>query len=521
MKSTTNRLILTITGTILLPLILFTVYEISSIKESEEVIEKVYRDQLDAILFSVNQYSDDIVNGIIDKLENQVDEHLTVDSITPSLTFSNFKALLIKDPVSGQRSMIRIDTTFVMNDWSEVQDSLLEKQQNLTEQLLRYKEGGYRKIEPVEQYRIENQFYQVVHSVLEIPDGRFIVMTGLLSINGFAANVLAPKLQQIAEDELIITLGEKGAEDFIYLTDTLTKEVMFKEPMWLFPGMEIGISSKNKTVRELVDERTFYNLVATSVLILLLAIGFSLIVRNLRREMQLARNKSDFVSNVSHELRTPLSLISMFAETLMLDRVLNQEKRKEYEKIIFKETNRLTNIVNRILNFSQIEANQKTYHFSIHNLNDLVGELIHDYAYHLEKNEFTYHVKTTALPDLLLDKEAVYEAMVNLLDNAMKYSPHEREITIRTGSHDQRVFVEVEDKGLGIVPDKISQIFEKFYRISERDVQTTRGAGLGLALVHHIMDAHEGDIEVESTRGKGSIFRLVFYQKSNGKDLSS
>lgn len=193
--------------------------------------------------------------------------------------------------------------------------------------------------------------------VLERENGQKIIFTGIMDILGFAENVLAPKLQQIAEDELVITLGKKDQVNHVYVTDSLNKGVMFKKPMWIFPKMEIGISSKNKTVTELVEERTQYNLMAAFILILLLTFGFSLVVRNLRKEIRFAQTKSDFVSNVSHELRTPLSLISMFAEILLLDRIPTQERRKEYENIILRKLiDSPTLYVNKLLNFSQIEA---------------------------------------------------------------------------------------------------------------------------------------------------------------------
>lgn len=515
MKSGTNRLIITIVGTILLPLVVYSVYEISSVKEEEKVIEKIYRDQLDAILFSVNQYSDDVINGLMDKLENQLDDSLKINKIDPYLSFSEFKVIILKGVESNRFSIIKVDTNFVSENWISIQDSLFKKNKEIPEQLLRYKEKDYRKIEPKGLYSYQGASYQVVHSVLEASNGENILMTGLLHINGFAENVLAPKLQQIAEDELIITLGNKMSDKFIYLTDTLKKEVMFKKPMWLFPEMEIGISSKNKTVKELVDERTQFNLIATIVLIFLLVFGFGLVVRNLKKEIQLTQAKSDFVSNVSHELRTPLSLISMFAETLVLDRA-PREKRKEYEEIIFKETNRLTNIVNKILNFSQIEADMRVYHATKVNLNDLINDLMHDYGYHLERNGFTYEIiKEENIPEVLIDKDGLYEAMVNLIDNAVKYSSTEKHVIIRTGKGNHKAYIEVEDKGVGIAPDKINLIFEKFYRVSDGDVHATKGAGLGLALVNHIVSAHDGNVEVESTPGKGSIFRMVFYLNKN------
>lgn len=512
MKSSTHRLVVTVIGTILLPLILYSTYEITSIKEGEDVIEKIYKDQMDAIIFSVNQYSNDNLRGLLDKVESSLTPDLTIDESQPYLQYSNFSALLFKE-VDGVRSSQHILSSDLKDtrNWALLQDSLLNADPDLSVQLLRYKKGGYRKIEPRGILTIHQKDYQVVHCILE-QDHQYIYTTVLLDIQGFAENVLSPKLQQIAQEELVITLGERGSDEYIYQTDSLTKEIMYKKDMWIFPNLNVGLSSTNKTVTELVDERTQYNLIASLVLIFLLVFGFSLVFRNIRREIRLAQTKSDFVSNVSHELRTPLSLISMFAETLLLNRFNSEAKRKEYEEIIFKETNRLTNIVNKILNFSQIEANKRIYHPEKVKLNELIDELLHDYAYHLERNGFTFDVQLQEeLPIIQVDKEALYEALVNLIDNAIKYSPNERHITFRTGIRHQVAFVEVEDRGMGIASDQIKHIFSKFYRVSEGNVQTTRGAGLGLALVSHIMDAHGGDIEVQSTPGKGSIFRLVFY----------
>lgn len=517
MKSATNRLIATVIGTILLPLIIYSVYEISSVKEDEEMIEKVYRDQLDAIIFSINQYSNDNISGLFDKIQNSLGPDLRFNKSEPYLDYSNIHTLVFEDLQNGQTKVVRIigDSTDQV-DWMGLQDSILRANDNLKTQLIRYKEGGYRKIEPRGTIVRMNDRLQVVHAVLE-RDDHPIFITAFLSIYGFANNVLAPKLQQIAEGDLIITLGYRDAANYIYETDSLSKDVILTKSMWLIPDMDVGISSSNKTVSELVEERTQYNLTAAFILIMLLVFGFSLVIRNIRNEINLAQTKSDFVSNVSHELRTPLSLISMFAETLLLDRVNSPEKRKEYEEIIFKETNRLTNIVNKILNFSQIEAAKRVYNPELIQINDLVNELLHDYAYHIERNGFAYEVQLAeSLPQVYVDREALYEALVNLVDNSIKYSPNEKNISISTGNKENAVWVEVADKGIGIPADRIKMIFDKFYRVTEGNVQSTRGAGLGLALVSHIVDSHGGDIEVESTPGKGSKFRLVFYLDNHG-----
>ncbi|CAE7407381.1 rprX [Symbiodinium sp. KB8] len=247
------------------------------------------------------------------------------------------------------------------------------------------------------------------------------------------------------------------------------------------------------------------------ILISLLLIGFILIGRNIYKQMQLAQTKSDFVSNVSHELRTPLALISMFAETLLLQRVKSEEKKSEYIEIIFKETNRLTRIVNRILNFSQVEADRKKYHFISMDINAIVDELMHDYSFHLEHNGFEYEFeKVDELVNIQADKETIYEALVNLMDNAIKYSRDEKYIAIRTKIRGEHAIIEVQDKGIGIPKENLKHIFDKFFRVSEGDVHTVQGAGLGLSLVASIMEAHGGNIELESKLGEGSTFRLVF-----------
>lgn len=517
MKSSSNRLIATVIGTILLPIVLYSVYEITSVKESEEVIEKIYRDQLDAIIFSVNQFSNDNINALLNKLEEELSDSLTLNSSKPFLEYSNLRAFILDPLPKGPPKLHVLDPRISLRrDWQQQYDSLLSADKALMDQLIRYEEGGYRKVEPRGTLHFGQQNIQIIHAVLDVR-GKKVYFTGFLSIQGFADNVLAPRLQQIAERDLIITLQYRQNEQLVYITDSLTNDIMLSKSMWLFPDLDVGISTSNKTVSELVNERTTYNLAATFILIMLLLFGFGLVIRNLRKDITLAEAKSDFVSNVSHELRTPLSLISMFAETLMLDRVPTPEKRKEYEEIIYKETNRLTGIVNKILNFSQMEANKRTYHLTSCDLNLIAEELIHDYAYHLERNGFSYATRFTPdLPMIFADKEAIYEALVNLVDNAIKYSPNTKHLELSTGQTRHTLYVAVTDQGMGIPADKQRMIFDKFYRISAGNVHTTQGAGLGLTLVSRIMEAHGGNVAVDANPTGGSIFKLVFHKDKNG-----
>jgi two-component system phosphate regulon sensor histidine kinase PhoR len=242
-----------------------------------------------------------------------------------------------------------------------------------------------------------------------------------------------------------------------------------------------------------------------------LLIGVWIVYRNIKKEVELAQIKSDFVSNVSHELRTPLSLISMFSETLEMDRVKTDEKKKEYYSIISQEANRLGKIVNSILNFSKMEAGKRQYNFVESYLNDVTENVYRSYRFHLEQKGFTFNiVKDESIPIIKIDEEAISEAIVNLVDNAVKYSDSNKEITIRTGLETNYAFIEIEDKGIGIPEKDQKKVFEKFFRVSAGNVHNVKGSGLGLSIVKHIVDAHKGEIKLSSTVGEGSKFKLMF-----------
>ncbi len=240
-----------------------------------------------------------------------------------------------------------------------------------------------------------------------------------------------------------------------------------------------------------------------------------MVFRNIKKEIQLAQIKADFVSNVSHELRTPLSLISMFAETLQMGRVKSEEKKNEYYSIIHSETSRLSGIVNKVLNFSKMEAGKRTFHMEKSDLNQVVENVFNTYKFHLQNNNFEFDYKCDGdLPPVNLDKDAVSEAIINLIDNAVKYSEENKVVILRTGEEKNYVFVEVEDKGIGISEADQKKVFEKFFRVSTGHVHNTKGTGLGLSLVKQIVDAHNGKILLSSTPGKGSRFKILLPARS-------
>jgi signal transduction histidine kinase len=237
--------------------------------------------------------------------------------------------------------------------------------------------------------------------------------------------------------------------------------------------------------------------------------GLALTYRAVNKEMALAKLKSDFVSNVSHELRTPLALIRLYAETLELGRIQTREKIDEYYRIIRKESERLTALINNILDFSRIEAGRKEYEFRETDIGDLVRNTLECYRDQIEEQGFALQEQIDEnIPPVHVDREAIARSVVNLVNNALKYSADKKFIGVKLYRTSGSVKLEVEDQGIGIARNEQSKIFEKFYRAGDPLVHNTKGSGLGLSLVRHIAQAHGGNIDVQSTLGKGSKFTL-------------
>ncbi|MEB2354396.1 MAG: HAMP domain-containing sensor histidine kinase, partial [Ignavibacteriales bacterium] len=263
--------------------------------------------------------------------------------------------------------------------------------------------------------------------------------------------------------------------------------------------------------QDLVQERAEDSFILIGILFIVLIAAVWFVYSAVNKELELAKAKADFVSNVSHELRTPLSLISMFAETLEMDRVKTEEKKKEYYSIISRESNRLGKIVNSILNFSKMEAGKRKFNFAEEDLNEIVIQIYQNYSYHLYNKGFDFEYEPGInIPKVMADREAVSEAVVNLIDNSVKYSTENKFIKITIGSEDRFVFIEISDKGIGISEKDQGKVFDKFYRVTSGLIHTTKGTGLGLTLVKQIMDAHKGRIILKSKSGEGSSFKLMF-----------
>jgi signal transduction histidine kinase len=278
----------------------------------------------------------------------------------------------------------------------------------------------------------------------------------------------------------------------------------------VFPGLVLGIRPHGTTIADISRRITRFAFLSLGALSLLMGGGMIFAYRNVARELALAKLKSDFVSNVSHELRTPLSLIRLYAETLELGRISTPGKHQEYYEIIRKESERLTSLINNILDFSRIEAGKKEYNFRETDMADLVRSTLDSYRFEIEQNGFHFEQKIdNNLPQLRVDREAIARSLLNLVNNAVKYSSTEKYLGIHLYRHHSVVNLEVVDHGIGIPAKEQLKIFEKFYRVGDPLVHNTKGSGLGLALVRHIVQAHGGMVAVESMPGRGSKFIIT------------
>jgi signal transduction histidine kinase len=251
------------------------------------------------------------------------------------------------------------------------------------------------------------------------------------------------------------------------------------------------------------------------MIVLFGAIGLA--IQAASRQLKLSQMKSDFVSNVSHELRTPLASIRVFGEYMRLGRVVSEEKVREYGGYIEAESRRLTQLINNILDFSKIESAQKKYEMAPAD----VVELVHDItcAFAMPLCEKGYSVSFTAptaiLPPIVIDQDAIAQVLMNLLDNAVKYSNADKRVDVTVSGDTNSVRIAVRDRGIGIPASEQTKIFEKFYRVSSGLVHNVKGSGLGLAIVNHVVKAHGGRVEVVSAPGEGSTFTIVLPMPAN------
>ncbi|HYN19933.1 MAG TPA: HAMP domain-containing sensor histidine kinase [Thermoanaerobaculia bacterium] len=282
---------------------------------------------------------------------------------------------------------------------------------------------------------------------------------------------------------------------------------------FVFTNWKIGLASRHATAGQVARRSFLVNLGLSAALGTVLLGGIILALRTASREMKLSQMKNDFVSNVSHELRTPLASVRVFGELLRLGRVESQDKVREYGEYIETESRRLTQLINNLLDFASIESGRKSYKLEQVDLAELVSETLRTFGVRLRQNGFrlVFDGPAGPLPPLRIDPGAIAQSLSNLLDNAVKYSHQtaDKEIRVAVRREGDWIAISVQDHGVGIPRDEQKKIFDRFHRVGTGLVHDVKGSGLGLSIVQHIVQAHHGQVKVESRVGEGSTFSML------------
>jgi signal transduction histidine kinase len=271
----------------------------------------------------------------------------------------------------------------------------------------------------------------------------------------------------------------------------------------------IASSNPAADIADLASQRRLL-LGGLAMMAVLLIAGIYFIGRSVKREIELAQLKSDFVSAVSHEFRSPLTSMRQLTGMLATGRVPNEERRQSYYDVLSAETVRLQRLVEGLLDFGRMEAGAMEYSFKSIDISDLVRRVIADFQREVQEDGYRIElVGDNPGPTIRADQEALSRALWNLLDNAVKYSPDCRTVRVELERKEHELFVQVQDRGVGMSPGEQRDIFRKFVRGAAATATHAKGTGIGLAVVDHIARAHGGRVQVESEPGRGSTFTLI------------
>jgi len=499
---------------IVLPPLFFTTYEIGNYYQNEQMIDSIYTSQLESVLFSINQYSDDVINDWANQIEADLRKSHSDDTSSLNEFIRNkisVELIFLTDTGKLENIFMRDSASEDLGSIRDSAEQMLWSNENTIRRLVQYMDAGYRKIQPIDVSFSDRSLFLFAYQGNSQKGicGIFVRTTDFIQEN------LGPKIQSVAQDKFYLSVFERETNNEVYsneLYETADKNIEHKKPLWLMPDYDVGIQLKGETIDDLVRSRMRFSIWLIVIMDLVLILAAYFVYRGVRQQMKLAQLKSDFVSNVSHEIRTPLAIINMYSETLEMDRIKDADKKREYYRIIHTETNRLAGIVNKILNFSKIESGKRDYKFVETNLDELITQILDNYRHHFSTKGITCNYNSGDRPYVVnIDPDAVTDAMINLIDNAIKYGGDKKQIDIRSGKDIYGIFIEVRDYGLGIEEKYQNLIFDKFFRVTKGNLAyQAKGSGIGLSIVKHIMTAHKGSVTLQSTPGEGSRFRLNF-----------
>ncbi len=524
-KRPINKLVVIIILALLVPILTYTVYQFAQIDENEALIQSIYDRQLYSILFSINQHC-------FDQFSTWQSEMTTAASID----FDNFLQLyyepkigdLVQDQAVIAGAFLRFSSEYYVVAYDATHQTELPRRRSFVQSVnniiarssetlnktIQFAKTGYIKPVAAELQNLPGYTLLLFPILNDAFPEQGAIFGGLIVDDlEFIEQIIAMRFSALSEGEFILAVQRKDSKKYVYYSTEEYPEGVFeqKQDNWILPEFELQIRMAGTTLESLSRDRSHKNMMLLIVVNIVFMTGLIYVVRNVSKEMELAKIKSNLVANVSHEIRTPVALIRMYAETLEMGRLKNEDKKKKYYKTILAETVRLTQLINNMLDFSKIESKKKEYRMRPTDLSLVVHQVIDMYHYNFEQRGFAINEDIDIdLPDVEADTEAVTQAIINLLDNAMKYSVDDKYIGISLKKNDDYIILSVSDHGIGIPESEQKKIFQKFYRAGDSLVHNTKGSGLGLSLVEHIMRVHKGKVVLESTVGHGSTFSLIF-----------
>ncbi|MHC4143337.1 MAG: ATP-binding protein [Planctomycetota bacterium] len=404
-----------------------------------------------------------------------------------------------------------------------------KKQKQITERLLAFQENAAPNLRAKVPRKMEDSRNQVRRFTLEIGEHSYLVsilswqkgdgnqpngIWGLL-LNSelLKTNLLQPVIRQHASSKDIqwIIRGRDG--EVILQSDELASIPMTVKSSFVgnFPPWSLELYQQNPRLFEtlLASRRGIY-LYMFVLLAGILIFGLTLTIRIVSHELELGKMKSDFVSTVSHEFKSPLTSIRQLAEMLQTGRVASDERRQRYYDVLLEQSERLSLLIDNILDFARMEEGKKEFEFEMVDIGPLLEEIVSTIQQQVRHEKFTVEAEIDApLPSIQVDRAAITQAITNLIDNAIKYSAGAKKVLVRGFTENQYLIIAVHDFGVGIKPEEIDRVFERFYRGGDELTRTVKGSGLGLTLVKQIVEAHHGSVHVESEPGRGSTFSIL------------
>ncbi|MDX1531544.1 MAG: HAMP domain-containing sensor histidine kinase [Rhodothermales bacterium] len=509
---------LLLSGLVAVPVLIVLGAELAALGENERALREVYDRYLDAVLTSVNQHIWAVTNDWAEDLEARLATAGEPEAALAALLAERptLRAAFVAD-TSGQG--LRVVSAAAA---APIRPAALGVGAVQPGPLLTDRAADYRRLVPVP--LAGGGTGTVALAVVTEAGGGPPLLAGFVFDSGpFITVELDAKLREAAQEHFVVGIAATSADGEVvhaFAPTSLGPELsdpagllagsdVQERPLWVLPDHTLRIRPAQATIGEIQTDRFQRSLLLLGLLVAALAGGALLLFRTVRRQMELAQAKAVFVQNVSHELRTPLALIRMYAETLEMGRV-PEARRQAYVQTIAQEAGRLTRLVNNILNFSRIERGRKERAAAPFALGAVAEEALRLYRFQLDAEGFTVETDfADGLPAALGDREATGEALVNLIDNAIKYGGAGRYLGLATGRSGDRVWVAVTDRGPGIPRREQAKVFDEFYRVPTGAVHDVKGTGLGLALVKHLAETQGGAVTVESPPGRGSTFRLT------------